>query len=408
MANLLYLVHRLPYPPNKGDKVRSYHMLKHLASRHRVFLGTFVDDPDDERHVDTVAQLCAGMHAVRLDPRIAKAKSLAGLATGTPLSLAYYVDAGLRRWVAAVASAERIDASVVFSSAMAPYAQALPEVPMLLDFVDVDSAKWAQYADSNRWPLAWLYRREGELLLASDRAAAAASKRSFFVTANEAALFCRLAPECSDRVEAIGNGVDADFFSPSRERPTPFEPGVLPVVFTGAMDYWPNADAVCWFVADMLPTLAAAWPRLRFFIVGRNPSASVRALASDRVVVTGSVPDVRPYLQHAAAVVAPLRLARGIQNKVLEAMAMMRPVVATRSCVESVGAPEGEALLAASDAAGFVAAVDGLLASPDRAARIGTVGRDWVRCHCTWDAQLARIDRHLEPAAAAAEIGAAA
>lgn len=397
MGNILYLVHRLPYPPNKGDKVRSYHLLKHLAARHRVYLGTFIDDPGDEIHLPKVAALCAGHHVARLDPRRARARSLTGLARGGPLSLAYYADAGLRRWLEGLSAEVSLDAVVVFSSAMAPYAQAMPPLPMLVDFVDVDSAKWSQYADRHRWPLSWLYRREGEKMLAFERKVARASTRSFFVTANEASLFRGLAPECSDKIEAIANGVDADYFAPCIDRGNPFEPAVVPLVFTGAMDYWPNADAVGWFVADILPRLTAMHPGVRFFIVGRNPSASVRALASDRVIVTGGVPDVRPYLQHAAVVVAPLRLARGIQNKVLEAMAMGRAVVATASCVEAVGASDGVHLIGAADGPGFVDAVKSLLAEPDRAGEVGAAGRDWVRRHCTWSAQLAGIDRHLSP-----------
>ena len=152
MANILYLVHRLPYPPNKGDKVRSYHLLKHLAARHRVFLGTFVDDPDDEVHLDTVRALCAGLHSVRLHPKPARIASLAGLVTGEALTLRYYRDTGLQRWVAQTAAAERLDAVVVFSSSMAPYAEGLG-LPTLVDFVDVDSAKWTQYAANHRWPM---------------------------------------------------------------------------------------------------------------------------------------------------------------------------------------------------------------------------------------------------------------
>ncbi len=401
MGTLLYLVHRLPYPPNKGDKVRSYHLLKHLAARHRVFLGTFVDDPDDEQYVDTVSALCAGIHVVKLEPRIARLKSLRGLLDGSPLSLAYYDDAGLRRWVADISARQTIDATVVFSSAVAQYALALPQMPMVVDFVDVDSSKWAQYAAAHRWPLSWLYRREAVRLLAFERQVALASKRSFFVTGQEAALFCRLAPECAGRVEAIANGVDADYFAPDAQRESPYAEGVMPIVFTGAMDYWPNADAVTWFAAEMLPALAGAWPALRFFIVGRNPSASVRALASDRVVVTGTVPDVRPYLQHAAVVVAPLRLARGIQNKVLEAMSMARPVVAAQTCVDSIDALPGRDLVAANDASGFITAIEALLRSPAQAADVGRAGRERVRQGYSWDAHLARIDRHLIPATAA-------
>ena len=194
MAKLLYLVHRLPYPPNKGDKVRSYHLLQHLAQRHDVFVGTFIDDPDDAAHIATLRGLCAGLHVAPLHPLRARIASLGALAQGQPLTLHYYRDAGLRRWVQRTVREQAIDAVVVFSSSMAQDAQGLG-LPLLVDFVDVDSAKWTQYADQHRWPLSWLYRREGRQLLACDRAVAASCSRAFFVTEKETALFRSLAPD---------------------------------------------------------------------------------------------------------------------------------------------------------------------------------------------------------------------
>ncbi|WP_119292432.1 TIGR03087 family PEP-CTERM/XrtA system glycosyltransferase [Azohydromonas sediminis] len=393
--NLLYLVHRLPYPPNKGDKVRSYHLLRHLAARHRVFLGSFVDDPDDEAHADTLRQWCADLHLARLHPRSAKIQSLPALLGDEPLTLRYYRDAGLAQWVRAVAARERLDAVVVFSSSMAQYAEGLG-LPVLVDFVDVDSAKWTQYAEHHRWPLSWVYRREGERLLAVERAVASRAARAFFVTDAEAALFRRLAPECAARVVTSGNGVDADHFAPDPARGLPFAAGEVPVVFTGAMDYWPNVDAVTWFAREALPALRERWPALRFHIVGRSPAPAVQALAGDAVHVTGTVPDVRPYLQHAAVVVAPLRVARGIQNKVLEAMAMARPVVAAAGCAQPIGARLGDELIAAADAPGFVREVDALLRDPARAAAVGAAGRRRVVDHHSWPAQLAPIDVALD------------
>ena len=396
MANLLYLVHRMPYPPNKGDKVRSYHLLKRLAVKHRVFVGTFIDDPDDEVHVDKLRSLCAGLHVAPLRPRRAKLGSLTGLLGGDALTLRYYRDAGLQRWVERTAQSEKIDVVVVFSSSMAQYADGL-KLPMLVDFVDVDSAKWTHYARNHRWPLSWLYRREGEHLLAYERAVALRSKRSFFVTEKELVLFRSLAPECAGTCEAMCNGVDAEYFAPDPGRASPFAESEMTVVFTGAMDYWPNIDGVTWFATEMLPRLRAKWPALRFHIVGRNPTSAVRALAGEAVNVTGTVPDVRPYLQHAAVVVAPLRLARGIQNKILEAMAMGRPVVAARECAEAITAQRGIELIDAVDADAFVREVDTLLRTPARAAAVGEAGRCRVQQDYSWDAHLCAFERHLAP-----------
>lgn len=397
MAKILYLVHRMPYPPNKGDKVRSYHLLRHLAAQHQLFLGTFVDDPQDMAHVDTLRQWCADVKAVPLNPRSARLASLRGLLGRDALTLHYYRNAEMQRWVDETVVREGLATAVVFSSSMAQYAQGRPGLSMLVDFVDVDSAKWTQYAEQHAWPLSWLYRREGRALLAYERAVARESARAFFVTEQETALFRRLAPECAPRVEPMGNGVDADYFAPDPARASPFAAGEQAIVFTGAMDYWPNVDAVQWFVAEMLPALRARWPRLRFHIVGRSPTPAVRALAGEAVNVTGTVPDVRPYLQHAAAVVAPLRLARGIQNKVLEAMAMAQAVVAARSCAEAIDAQAGVELLPADSASDYVAAVGRLLDAPADARRIGHAGRQRVLRAYSWQAHLGHLDAHVAP-----------
>ena len=396
MAKLLYLVHRLPYPPNKGDKVRSYHLLKHLVAQgHEVHLGTFVDDPDDLRHIDTVRGLCAALHVARLAPRQARVASLLGLATGEALTLRYYRDAGLQRWVDHSLARGGFGAAVVFSSSMAPYVAGRADLPMLVDLVDVDSAKWSAYAANHRWPMSWLYRREGERLLAYERAVVARAAAAFLVTDKEVALFEGLAPEVRGRVAALGNGVDADFFAPDPARASPFAADEPALVFTGAMDYWPNVDAVTWFARDVLPALRQRWPRLRLHIVGRAPTPAVQALAGDAVVVTGTVPDVRPYLQHAAVVVAPLRLARGVQNKILEAMAMARPVVAAATCVDALTAVGGNSLLAAEDAAAYQAQIDHLLSHPGLGERIGQAARHCVVAHYHWTACLAGLDRAL-------------
>jgi polysaccharide biosynthesis protein PslH len=395
---ILYLVHRLPYPPNKGDKVRSYHLLKHLAARHEVHLGTFIDDPDDEQHLPRVRELCASLHIARLNPRTAKLLSLRGLLSGEALSLPYYRDAGLQAWVDEAAAREGFDAVVVFSGVMAQYTRGLKGVKTLVDFVDVDSAKWRDYAPEHAWPMSWLYRREFEKLLAFEQRVATEAESSFFVTDHEVALFRELSPGRPLRLAALGNGVDADVFAPDPARGSPFQPGELPLVFTGAMDYWPNVDAVTWFVNDILPALQRQHPSIRFHIVGRSPTPAVLSLAGPAVNVTGTVPDVRPYLQHAAAVVAPLRLARGIQNKVLEAMAMARPVIAAATCVRAITDSPPQGLLAADDVTDYVELVAALLRDRVAADAAGRSARDFVLGAYSWNAQLAGLDRHLEAA----------
>lgn len=395
MANILFLVHRLPYPPNKGDKVRSFHLLKHLAAQHQVFLGTFVDDPEDMQYLETVRSYCSDLYVARLDPRFAKLRSLNSLLAGDPLTLRYYRDSGLYDWVDNTCRRVKIDSAVIFCSAMAQYVDSKLRLPRVIDFVDVDSAKWTQYAPNHRWPMSWLYRREGKFLLSYERSVAARSARSFFVTDAEVALFSKLAPECGTRVETICNGVDADYFSPDADRRSPYSTDEIPIVFTGAMDYLPNVDAVRWFAAEMLPELLKRRPNLRFYIVGRSPTPEVLSLANENITVTGTVPDVRPYLQYAAVVVAPLRIARGIQNKILEAMAMARPVIASSECAAAVEAEAGHELLTSTSPADFIREIDTLLLDDALCARIGNAARQRVLSRYSWEANLGGMDRYL-------------
>jgi len=395
MANVLLLVHRMPLPLFKGDKLRSYHLLRHLQRRHRVFLGTFMDDPSDAQYLPELIRLCPDAHVRRIRPWQAKLRALSCLASGEPLTLGYFHDQGMQRWVAATAAAHRIDATVVFTSAMAQYAP--PGPPLLVDFVDLDSAKWQQYGAVRRWPLSWVYAREGRTLAAYERVLAARAQRCFFVTPHEQALFDASAPACRGRADVMRNGVDAAFFAPDASRPSPYAEWERALVFTGSMDYWPNVDGVTWFVKKVLPLLLPRWPQLRLYIVGRNPSPQVTALASRHVVVTGKVLDVRPYLQYAAAVVAPLRVARGIQNKILQAMAMAQTVVTLPACAEAVGAGAHQGLVRADDAAEYVAAISELLQrSAAEAGALGLMARQFVLENCRWETHLGHIDRFIE------------
>jgi sugar transferase (PEP-CTERM/EpsH1 system associated) len=398
MARILFLPHRMPYPPDKGDKIRSYHLLRHLAARHEVTLATCIDDAADEVHVDTVRALCAEAHFERIHPRLARVRSLAAIVSGEPMTLRYYRSAVLAQRVLAAAEQRRFDAAVAFSSSMVPYAEALRGTPTLLDLVDVDSAKWAAYAPRHRWPLSWPLRREGRTLLAYERQAVAQARCTFLCTEQERELFHSLAPEARGRVEVMRNGVDAEHYSPDPARASPFAPDEVPLVFTGAMDYWPNVDAVCWFAESMLPELRQRHPKARLHIVGRSPAAAVRRLEGEAVHVTGTVPDVRPYLQHAAVVVAPLRVARGIQNKILEAMAMGRPVVAAGACGGALDATPGEHLLTAESVVDHVQAISALLTDSALAARIGAAGRRRVAERYSWDSSLAVLDACLAQA----------
>ena len=387
----------MPYPPNKGDKIRSYHLLKHLAQRYRVHLGTFIDDADDWQHVDTVRQLCGETHFASLNPGLAKLRSLRALAMNRPLTLDYYRDAGLQAWAATVMREQPIKRVLVFSSAMAQYAIQARQARRVIDFVDIDSDKWSQYAEKKLWPMSWIYRREGRQLLRYERQVAQDFDASLFVSEAEAALFKQLAPESAGKVGFFSNGVDTDYFSPNHPYHNPYAADEAVMVFTGAMDYWPNIDAVQWFAQEILPLVRAGNPAACFYIVGSRPTEQVHALAKlPGVRVTGTVPDVRPYIAHAGVSVAPLRIARGIQNKVLEAMSMAKSVVVSPQALEGIEAEPGRELMLAADAAQFVSVLSALLAQPND--MLGHAARKQVEARYGWASNLARVDSLLDSA----------
>ena len=400
---LLYLVHRIPFPPNKGDKIRSYHLLRHFAERYSVHLGTFVDTPEDLPHVTQLDSMCASHRVENLDPRLARLRSVSGFFTGEALTVPYYRSGALKSWVARTVSQHGIRKVVVFSAAMAQYVRDLQGIRVVVDFVDVDSAKWSAYAGRHAWPSSLVYRREGERLLAFERAAAARCDAGVFVTRAEADLFIRHAPELAPRVHVVENGVDTDYYAPRPDRRSPYAANETPIVFTGAMDYWPNIDAVTWFATEAMPRISALRPDARFYIVGMNPTPVVRALATDRpdIVVTGTVPDVRPFVQHAAAVVAPLRVARGIQNKVLEAMAMARPVVVSATAGAALSGIAGQEFETAESSDEFAARVVRLL-DPEAGAAMGRRARERILADYSWAHNLAAFDRLLDGDAATA------
>jgi sugar transferase (PEP-CTERM/EpsH1 system associated) len=393
-TDLLLLVHRIPYPPNKGDKIRSYNLLKHLATKYRVHLATFVDDADDWQHVPAVEAMCASSHFVKLDPTRGKLRSAKGLATGKSLSLEYYRDADMKRWVARTMRERGIARVMTFCSVMAQYAEDFPAARRVIDFCDIDSDKWRQYAEKKKWPMSWVYRHEARSLLDYERKIAQAFDASLFVSEPEAELFRTLAPESSTRIGHFNNGVDTEYFSPARAYDNPYAAGEQALVFTGAMDYWPNIDAVKWFAEHVLPRVRAAVPDARFYIVGSRPAPEVLALGSESIVVTGTVPDVRPYLAHGVAAVAPLRIARGIQNKVLEAMAMARPVVASNQAFEGIDATPGRELIVTDAPADYADSLIKLLREPDPA--MGQAARVQVERRYSWPAHLSQIEARFE------------
>lgn len=340
---LLLMCHRLPYPPNKGDKIRSWHLLKFLAQHYSVYLGTFIDDPEDWQYRAEVESVCAQVKVINLVGVMPKIRAVLGLVSGQSLSVPWYYNGELKRWVSQLIVQKKITAALAYSSPMAQYL--LPHTSLLkqsvIDLVDIDSDKWAQYAQKKPWPLSMLYRIEARRLFSYEAHITEKFHRSFFVSSTEALHFRDMLPAFADKVSYYNNGVDTEYFKPDNYT-APFSGKSSVLVFTGAMDYWPNVDAVTWFAKKILPALQADID-VQFYIVGSKPNKAVQALAQlPGVVVTGRVEDVRPYIAHASAVVAPMRIARGVQNKVLEGLAMDRVVVTSSLGLEGIDAVPGE------------------------------------------------------------------
>ena len=285
---------------------------------------------------------------------------------------------------------------VVFSGPMAQYVNGrMPQDAIsLFDMVDVDSEKWRSYGERKTWPMSWLYRREADKLLAFERRMAMEFDSTVFVSREEAQLFRDLAPESAAKTTYRIQGVDSEFFDPAIEFENPYPQGAPAMVFTGMMDYWPNVDAVTWFADYVFAKIRERVPDALFCIVGMRPAPQVSRLAERAgIMVTGSVPDVRPYLAHAHAAVLPLRIARGIQNKVLEAMAMQLPVIATPGAMTGIQAFPGFEPAISEDADTLAAAAVRLLGQ-SRAPI--TAARDCVLQRYDWDSNLQRIERLLE------------
>ncbi|OHD10018.1 TIGR03087 family PEP-CTERM/XrtA system glycosyltransferase [Sphingopyxis sp. RIFCSPHIGHO2_12_FULL_65_19] len=397
MAEILFLVHRAPWPPDRGDRIRSWHMFAALSKLAPVHVAALADSEADAALArDKMTPLCKSL---RIEVRnVSRPLALAqAVLNREPVSNRLFRSAELARHVDRLIGGGGITHIVAFSGQMAQYLPARFDGPMLMDFVDVDSAKFATYAEQDqRQPLHWVHAREARILGAYEAAVARRADASLFVSAAEAALFCRQSGVGADTIHAIENGIDTDRFDPSVAL-TPVATGAGPLaVFTGQMDYRPNIDAVRWFARDILPLIRRRHDRARFAIVGRAPTGEVRALETlPGVLVTGEVPDVRPWLAAADAVVAPLLLARGVQNKLLEAMAMARPVVASAAAATGIDAVPGEHLRVADGADAMADAVCALFDDGAAAAAMGQAARARMIARYGWDARLAPLGKLL-------------
>jgi sugar transferase (PEP-CTERM/EpsH1 system associated) len=391
---VLFLAHRAPWPPDRGDRIRSWHVLRALAAQAQVHCGCLVEGAIEPGQAEAIAAITASQC---LAPRPASLgwAGIAALITGRPVSVAAFASARLTRWVRQILAERPIGTIFVFSGQMAQFVPDDFRGRVVMDFVDVDSAKFAAYAAQSRvWPLRTILAREARVLSAFEQRVAHRADLSLLVTREERDLFVsRLAHAGGVAVEALHNGIDADHFAPDCVVADPALAGNGPrIVFTGQMDYAPNIAAVRLFAQSVMPLILARHPDARFFIVGRAPTAEVRALDGVAgTTVTGEVPDVRPWLAGADLVVVPLQIARGVQNKVLEAMAMACPIVLTGAAATGIAGRDGEHFAIADGVPALTERVLALLDDRAAARAMGAAARTLVREQAGWDRMLAPL-----------------
>lgn len=374
--------------------------MRHLAKSFDIHLGAFIDDPVDQQHVKMLETLCASTCFITRGGRSRALRLPGGWVSNLPLSVALWRDEQMTRFVERAVQGGTNHA-YVFSGQMASYVlrHVCQKMTVVMDFVDVDSEKFAQYARSVKWPMSSVYRREAGRLRQFEKQVARSVDATLFVSEQEARLFRKRGGSYAHTVYALENGVDLDYFAPQPGSEATDRPGL---VFTGAMDYRPNIEAVEWMVEEVLPMVRQKVPETRFTIVGGNPPASVRRLKTRKhVEVTGRVDDVRPYIAAAQVAVAPMQTARGIQNKVLEAMAMGKPVVATSPAYSGIDAVSDTHLVVRDEPEAFSRAVVELLKDKERRLHMGTAARRKVTERYSWDSRLRVLDdilvRHRQP-----------
>jgi len=395
---LLFIAHRTPFPPNKGDKIRSYNILKYLSARYSVDLAFLVEDVNDLQYLDELKQFASSIFYAVLPPYKKLTAAISAFSHRDSISTHYFYSNKLQKAIDQYFQTNLPSCVFCFSSPTAEYvfqseyfAQLQQSSRLLMDLIDLDSLKWSQYAQRSNPLMRQIYKREAGLLARYEEKIARMFNSLFLVSEAEK----QLCPQpIREKVVVVSNGVDLITFFPSEGNDTLSDGPVI--VFTGAMDYWPNVDAVTWFGKEIWPLILFQESKARFFIVGANPTPEVLALSREKnITVTGSVEDIREYIALADICVAPLRIARGIQNKVLEAMAMGKAVVATPQAIEGISAESSQQAMIADSVDAFAQAVVHLLREKDTRLLLGKGARNTMERHYSWEKNLSHLDAVL-------------
>ncbi|TKB03481.1 TIGR03087 family PEP-CTERM/XrtA system glycosyltransferase [Alteromonas portus] len=396
---LLFLCHRMPFPPNKGDKITTFNLMNYLSKRFDLYLGSFIDDEFDKKYIDEVKAYCREVKFIDITRKRYLTSGLKSLMLAESVSTAHYRNEELQSWVHEVIDEHRIEYLFVYSSGMAQFIDfpVYKNKKRVLDMADIDSDKWRQYCENKPFYSKIIYAREYKLLKKLEQKILSEFDAITLITDEERDLFKSLSPKAfSNKIITLSNGVDTDYFDPSAQFDHTDSPLAesLSICFTGAMDYWANEDAVVWFCEKVWPLIIEEHPALIFYIVGGKPTERVKKLASIKgVFVTGRVVDVRPYIDKALVAVATLRIARGVQNKVLEAMSMAKPVVMTSMAQEGIALPTEQKRLVIDDEAIMAQTILNLVSDNARSTAIGEENRKWIVDRYSWEGALKPLDK---------------
>ena len=387
---ILYVCHRFPYPPKRGGKIRPFNMIRHLSARHEVVVASLARSPEEAAEGAGIAPHCASFEMAMVDNRQQALRMVARLPTTIPSSFGYFFSAQLARKIGVLLRENRFDLIFVHCSSVARYVSNIAGIPKILDFGDMDSQKWLEYARYKPFPLSAGYWLEGRKLEREEKRLA--RRFDLCTTTTRAEWETLESYQTGTASDWFPNGVDHEFFAPEGGQ---YDPNAI--AFVGRMDYYPNQECMFNFCARTLPLLRARRPALTLHIVGADPSPAIRKLGEQPgVVVTGSVADVRPYVRRSALMVAPLNIARGTQNKILEAMSLGVPVVTTRLAAGGVDAIPGEHLAVADSPQACADAIMNILDKPSERGRLAEAGRRRMLSHHAWPASMKRLDGIIE------------
>lgn len=384
---ILYVCHRFPFPPKRGGKIRPFNMIRHFAQQHEVTVASIVRSDEEAIEGRGISEHCSSFEMVRVNNGVQAVRMVARLPSPVPSSFGYFYSGELKRRIVDLVRRERFDLIFVHCSSVARYVADIQDIPKILDFGDMDSQKWLEYARYKPFPLSFGYWLEGRKLEREEKRLACCFDVCTATTRAEWETLEGYHPGVA--TDWFPNGVDATYFSPGEE---PYDPDTIS--FVGRMDYYPNQECMFRFCDETLPLLRQRRPEVKLLIVGADPSPAVRKLGEiPGVTVTGSVKDVRPFVRTSAAMVAPLNIARGTQNKILEAMAMGVPVVSSRIAAAGVDAVPSEHLLVATTPQEYASALLRVLDDKEERIRLSQAGRARMLSHHAWPRSMERLDR---------------